>query len=71
MVSFSFLHSKYETISHAVIYSLPLKGIIKDVIEKLVMDSKNFKFVLGYTVNEDNNASIVVLKHSRINPIVK
>ena len=47
---------------------ISLKSLIKEVIEKLVIDSENMKFVSSSTVYEDNNGSIVVATSSNMTP---
>ena len=37
------LHSGYVELSHSIIALLPLKIIIKEVIENLVIESENFE----------------------------
>ena len=39
---------------------LPLKSLIKEVIDNLVIDSEKLKFVSSSTVYEDNNGAMVV-----------
>ena len=55
-------------LSHSVIDLLPLKSIIKEVIENLVIDSKNMMFVSRSTIYEENNGSIVVTTSSSMSP---
>ena len=45
---------------------LPLKSLIKEVIDNLGIDSENFKFVSSTTIYEDNNGAIVVEKSPRM-----
>ena len=47
---------------------LPLKSLIKEVIDNLGIDCENFKLVSSSTVYEDNNAAIVVATLPRITP---
>ena len=70
-IALSTLHSEYVTFSHSVIEVLPLKSLIKEVIDNLGIDSENLKFVSNSTLYEDNNGAIVVTKISRMNPISK
>ena len=54
-------------LSCSVIVLLLLKIIISELIEDLVIDSENLKFVSRYTVYEDNNLAIVVAKIPKMN----
>ena len=47
-------------LSHSVRALLPLKSLIKEVIDNMGIDSENLKFVSRSTVYEDNNGAIVV-----------
>ena len=47
-------------LSHSVRALLPLKSLIKKVIENLGIESDNLKFVSSFTIYEDNNVAIVV-----------
>ena len=47
-------------LSHSVRKLFPLKSLIKEVIENLVIDSEKMNFVSRSTIHEDNNVSIVV-----------
>ena len=49
------LHSEYVALSHSVRALLPLKLHIKEVIDNLLIDSENLKFVSSSTIYEDNN----------------
>ena len=44
-IALSTLHSKYVALSHSVRALLPLKSLIKEVIDKLGIDCENLKFV--------------------------
>ena len=46
--------------SHFVRLLLPLKSLIKEIIDNLGIDSNKLKFVSSSTVYEDNNRAIVV-----------
>ena len=46
------LHSEYVALSCSVRASLPLKILIKEVIDKLVIESEKLKFVSSSTVYE-------------------
>ena len=59
------------TLSHSVRVLLPLKSLIKEVIENLGIDSENLKFVSSSTVYEDNNGAKVVVTTTMINPASK
>ena len=56
------LHSEYVALSRSVRSLLPLKILIKEVIDNLGIDSEKLKFVSSSTVYEDNNGSMVVEK---------
>ena len=55
-------------LSHSVRSLLPLKSLIKEVIDNLGIDSRKLKFVSRSTVHEYNNGSIVVPTSPRMNP---
>ena len=57
--------------SHSVRSLLPLKSLIKEVIDNLGIDSENFKFVSSSTIYEDNNVAIVVATSPRMTPTSK
>ena len=59
------LHSEYVVLSHSVRALLPLKSLIKEVIDNLGIDSENLKFVSSSTIYEDNNGAIFVDPLSR------
>ena len=59
-IALSTLHSEYGALSHSVRSVLPLKRIIKEVIENLENDSEKLKCVSSSTIYEDNNRAIVV-----------
>ena len=65
------LNSKYVALSHSIRALIPLKSIIKEVIDNLVIDSEKLKFVPRFTVYEDNNEAIVVAKITSMNPTSK
>ena len=50
---------------------LPLKSLIKEVIDNLVIDIENLKFVSRSTIYEDNKIFIVVATSPRITPSSK
>ena len=54
--------------SNSVRALLPLKSLIKEVIDNLGIDSENLKFVSSSTVYEVNNGAIVVTKIPRMTP---
>ena len=56
-------------LSRSVIVLLPLKSLIKEVIDNLVIDSKKLKFVSISTVYEDNNEALVVATSPMMTPI--
>ena len=51
---------------HSVRELLPLKSIIKEVIYNLRIDIEKLKFMLIYTIYEDNNESIVIATSPRM-----
>ena len=58
-------------LSHSVRAFLPLKSIIKEVIDNLGIDCENLKFVSSSTVYEDNNGAIVVATSPSMTPSSK
>ena len=70
-IALSTLHSEYVVLSHSVRALLPLKILIKEVIDNLGIDSENLNFVSSSTVYEDNNGAIVVATSPRMNPSSK
>ena len=56
---------------HSVRALIPLKNIIKEVIDNLGIDSEKLKFVSSFTIYEDNNGAIVVATSTRITPTSK
>ena len=50
---------------------LPLKSLIKEVIDNLGIDSEKLKFVSSSTIYEDNNGAIVVATSPRMTPTSK
>ena len=68
MISLSTLHSEYVALSNSVRALLPLKSLIREAIENLVIDIDNLKFMSSSTVYEDNNGTIVVEKSPRMTP---
>ena len=64
----STLHSEYVELSHSVRALLPLKSIIKEVIDNLGIDCENLKFVSSSTFYEENNGAIVVATSPRMTP---
>ena len=59
-IDLSTLHYEYVKLSHSVRALLPLKIMIKEIIENLGIDSEKMKFVSNSTLYEDNNGAIVV-----------
>ena len=70
-IGLSTLHSEYVALSHSNRALLPLKSLIKEVIDNLGIDSENLKFVSSSTIYEDNNGAIVVTKIPRMTPTSK
>ena len=60
--------AEYVSLSHSVRELLPMKIIIKEVIENLGIDSEKLKFVSRSTIYEDNNGDIVVATSPVITP---
>ena len=56
---------------HSVRALLPLKSLIKEVIDNLVIDSEKRKFVPISAVYEDNDGAIVVTRSPRMTPTSK
>ena len=56
---------------HSVRALLPLKTIIKELIDNLGIDSEKLKFVSSSTIYEDNNGAIVASTIPRMNPTSK
>ena len=59
------------TFSHYVRALLPLKRLIKEVIDNLAINSENLKFVSSSTIYEDNNGAMVVATSPRMTPTSK
>ena len=55
-------------LSHSIIALIPLKILIKEVIDNLGIDSENLMFVSSSTVYEDINGAIVVATSPRMTP---
>ena len=67
-IAISALNSEYMELYHSVRSLLPLKSLIKEVIDNLGIDSEKLKFVSSSTVYEDNNGGIVVATSPKMNP---
>ena len=59
------------TLSHSVRAVLPLKIIIKEVIDNLVIYSDKLKFLSISTAYEENNRAVVVSTSPRMTPSSK
>ena len=70
-IALSTLHSEYVVLSHSVRALLPLESIIKELIDNLVIDSENLKFVSSSTIYENNNGVISVEISPRMTPSSK
>ena len=70
-IYFSALYSEYVELYHSVRDLIPLKSLIKEVIDNLEINSESLKFVSSSTVYEDNNGSIVVATSPMMNHISK
>ena len=55
-------------LSHYVRAVLPLKSLIKEVIDNLVINCENLKFVSSSTIYGDNNGAVVVATIPRMTP---
>ena len=67
-ISLSTLQSEYVALYHSVRRILLLKNLIKEVIENLVTNSENLKFVSSSIIYEENNEAVVVATSPRMNP---
>ena len=67
-IALSMLNSEYVALSHSIRSLLPLKIIIKKVIENLGIDSEKRNFVSSPTIYEDNNGAMVLSKNPSITP---
>ena len=65
-VSLSILNYDYVEFPHTVIDLLPLRIIVKEVVDNLVIDNKNLKCVLSLDAYEDNSGAIVVSTSPRM-----
>ena len=70
-IALSTLHYENVALSHSVRALLPLKSLIKEVIENMGIDSDSLKFVSSSSIYEDNNGAIVVAKSPRMTPTSK
>ena len=67
-IALSALHSECVALSHSIRELLPLKSLIKEVIDNLGIDSENLKFLSSSTIYEDNNGAIDVNTSPRTTP---
>ena len=67
-ISLSTLYYEYVALSNYVRALLPLKSLIKEVIDNLRVYSKNLKFLSSSTVYEQNNGAIVMATSPRMTP---
>ena len=70
-IALSTLNSEYMALSHSIRILLPLKSLIKEVIDNLGIDCENLKFVSSSTIYEDNNGAIIVATSHRMTPTSK
>ena len=70
-IALSNLHYEYVALSHFVRALLPLKSLIKEVIDNLGIDIDNLKFVSSSTIYEENNGAIVVATSPNMTPSSK
>ena len=57
--------------SHSGRELIPLKSLIKEVIDRLGIDSEKLKFASSYTAYEDNNGTIFVTTNTSMTPTAK
>ena len=70
-IDLSTLCSEYRALSHSVGALLPLKSLIKEVIDNLGIDIYNLRFVSIFTIYEGNNGAIVMSTSPRMTPTSK
>ena len=70
-IALSTLHSEYVTLSHSVRALFPLKSLIKELIDKLVIDSDKLYFMSSSTNYEDNNGAMLLVTSPRMTPTSK
>ena len=70
-IALSTLYSEYVELSHYVRALLPLKSLIKEVIDNSVIDSDKLRFVSRSTVYEGNGGSKVVATSPGMTPTSK
>ena len=70
-IDFSTLHSDYVLLSHFVRALLPLKSLIKEVIDNLFIDIEKLKFVSSSTIYEENDGAIFVATSPSMTPTPK
>ena len=54
------VHSEYVALSHSIRALIPLKRLIKEVIDNLGIGNENLMFVSSSTIYKDNNGDIFV-----------
>ena len=67
-ISLYTLQSEYIALSRYGRALIPLKTLIKEVIDTLGIDSEKLEFLLSSNVYEDNNGAIVVATILRMTP---
>ena len=67
----STLHSEYVAFYHSVIALLPLKILIKEVIDNFGIEREILKFVSSSTIYEENNGAMVMATSPRMTPTPK
>ena len=65
------LHYEYVAFSHSVRALIPLKSVIKEIIDNLGIDSEKLKFVSSSTVYGENNGAIVLATSPMMTPTSK
>ena len=69
-IALSTLHAEYVTLSQSLQDLLPLKSLVKEIIDVLKIPS-NLSFVTKSTVFEDNQGAITVAQSPRLTPTSK
>ena len=67
-IAISTINYEIVAFSHSVIDLIPFNNLIKEVIDNLVIDSDNMKFLSRSNVYEGNNSTIVVKTSLRVTP---
>ena len=70
-IALSTLYYEYAAFYHSIRALIPLKSLIKEVIDSMGIDSEKMKLVSSSTIYEDNNGAIVVATSPRMTPSSK